>query len=410
MVPMTEISSKEINHQLRKLFQTIQLHNKKGELSGLFSQHLLKQVRECGIEWDTACDENWLESIFDERNVYHVAGLGYSLHTAKLNETAEAKFVRGLDLLVQRDPFKGPHINYPFQPVAFLGLVLGTKCIKDQNRQKEKTEWLSGILNERIKKGELGGYQALLYKYIRHLLTGQKIEINDITEYSSIEELAVLEYFLKRNVFQSYNQDARGIIRKELINRLVKSSMDEVIDEKAAIVWAAINESIAIEIDNLLVSPHFVSAILSRFEDAMRRWRYDTDSKTSPVRWPVNEEREVQDIVWLILRSYFDDLVDEERLPKFGHASYKPDFAIQSLRLLVEVKVAYGRGDFKKIEQEIMVDSIGYLTNSSNYDKILVFIYDKSASVQEHNTTKRALKQIDKIEDVLIVSKPSQLP
>lgn len=407
---MTEVAGKEINYQLRKLLQTIQLHNKKGELSGLFSQHVLKQVQECGIGWDTTCDDSWLESIFDERNVYHVAGLGYSIYIAKLKDTAENKFVRGLDLLEQRDPFKGPHINYPFQPVAFIGLVLGTKCIKDQNRQKEKAEWLTGILNERIKKGEPGGFQALLYKYIRHLLTGQKIEVNDAAEHSSLEELSVLEYFLKRNVFQSYNQDALRIIRKELINRLVKSSMDEVIDEKAAIVWAAVNESIAIEIDNLLVSPHFVSAILSRFEDGMKRWRYDTDSKTSPVQWPVNEEREVQDIVWLILRSYFDDLVDEERLPKFGHASYKPDFAIPSLRLLIEVKVAYSRDDFKKIEQAIMVDSIGYLTNSSNYDKILVFIYDKSASVQEHNTTKRALKQIDKIDDVVIVSKPSQLP
>ncbi|MDZ7289956.1 MAG: hypothetical protein ONB44_09950 [candidate division KSB1 bacterium] len=407
---MTEIINKEINHQLCKLLQAIQFHNKKVDLSGLFSEHVLKQVQECGIEWDTACDENWLESIFDERNVYHVAGLGYSIHIAKLDEKAEVKFVRGLDLLEQRDPFKGPHINYPFQPVAFLGLVLGTKCIKDQSRQKEKTKWLTGILNERIKKGELGGYQALLYKYIRHLLTGQKIEINDITEHYSLEELSVLEYFLKRNIFQTHNQDVLGIIRKELINRLVKSCMDEVIDEKAAIVWAAANESIAIEIDNLLVSPHFVSAILSRFEDAMKRWRYDTDSKTSPVQWPVNEEREVQDIVWLILRSYFDDLVDEERLPKFGHASYKPDFAIPSLRLLIEVKVAYSKDDFKKIEQAIMVDSIGYLINSSSYDKILVFIYDKSASVQEHNTTKRALKQIDKIGDVVIVSKPSQLP
>lgn len=407
---MTEVVGKGINQQLHKLLQAIQLYNQQGELYGLFSQHILKDMQESRIEWSTGCDEKWIANTFDERNVYHIAGLGYSLYLARLNDTAENKFVRGLDLLEQRNPFKGPHINYPFQPVAFIGLVLGTKCIKDQNRQKEKTEWLTGILNERIKKGELGGYQALLYKYIRHLLTGQKIEINDIAEHFSLEELSVLEYFLKRNVFQSYNQDALGIIRKELINRLVKSSMNEVIDEKAAIVWAAVNESIAIEIDNLLISPHFVSAILSRFEDGMKRWRYDTDAKTSPVKWPVNEEREVQDIVWLILRSYFDDLVDEERLPKFGHASYKPDFAIPSLRLLIEIKVAYGRDDFKKLEQAIMVDSIGYLANSTDYDKIVVFIYDKSASVQEHNTTKRALKQIDGIEDVVIVSKPSQLP
>jgi hypothetical protein len=102
--------------------------------------------------------------------------------------------------------------------------------------------------------------------------------------------------------------------------------------------------------------------------------------------------------------------VDEETLPKVGHSSYKPDFAIPSLRLLIEAKVTYSRADFKKIEKEIMVDTIGYLLTTKDYDRIIVFIYDKSVSVQEHGTTRNDLKKITEIEDVIIVSKPSQLP
>lgn len=142
----------------------------------------------------------------------------------------------------------------------------------------------------------------------------------------------------------------------------------------------------------------------------MKRWRYDSDELKKPIKWPIGQEREVQDILWLVLRSYFEDLVDEEALPKFGHKFYKPDFAIPSLRLLIEVKFTSKKEDFKSIEQEIMVDTIGYLYNTKDYDKIIVFIYDNSGSVQEHGTTKRDLIKIKEIEDVIVVSKPSQLP
>ena len=55
----------------------------------------------------------------------------------------------------------------------------------------------------------------------------------------------------------------------------------------------------------------------------MRRWRWDNDDVKVPVRWEVRSEREVQDILWLMLRSTFDGVIDEETLPKFGHSSYR---------------------------------------------------------------------------------------
>jgi len=41
-----------------------------------------------------------------------------------------------------------------------------------------------------------------------------------------------------------------------------------------------------------------------------------------------------------MLRPVFDDLVDEETLRKLGHSTYRADFAIPSLGLLIEVKYA----------------------------------------------------------------------
>lgn len=140
----------------------------------------------------------------------------------------------------------------------------------------------------------------------------------------------------------------------------------------------------------------------------MKRWRWDGEKLLKPIRWPVTQEREVQDILWLILRSYFSDVVDEDALPKLGHSTYKADFGIGSLKLIIEVKFSTSKDDFKKIEKEVQEDCIPYLRDL-RYQSLIVFIYDDSASVQEHDTTRRALLELPGIIDVIIVSRPSQL-
>ena len=396
--------------------ETISSYNMPGNLGGSFAYHILKAFPDFKVKWQSFCTPQWMEQTFDKTNVYHIACLGYSLHTTSHHNIGQEPFREAFYLLKRRDHFKGSHLTFPFQPVTFLGLVLGCNAVHDENWQTKSFEWLRWIFDERQRISPCSDFQALFYSYIQYYLLppGRPIRIPDILRYSSVSELSFLEYGLQRNIFQTINQlESLGLVRENLLKQLIISEFSDVADEKATLIWAACSESIAKGVDNVLLSPSFVSSVLSRFEDAMRRWRYDPDGskkKKEPIKWPINEEREVQDILWLILRSYFDDLIDEETLPKLGHSSYRPDFAIPSLGLLIEAKVAYKKDDFKKIEKAVMEDSVGYLINTRDYDKIIVFIYDKSVSIQEHNITKRALLKIKEIQDVIIASKPSMLP
>jgi len=68
-------------------------------------------------------------------------------------------------------------------------------------------------------------------------------------------------------------------------------------------------------------------AQLENFEATMRRWRWDADTLHNPIRWQITQEREIQDILWLILRSYFPDIVDEDTLPKLGIRHTAPTLA-----------------------------------------------------------------------------------
>jgi hypothetical protein len=200
-------------------------------------------------------------------------------------------------------------------------------------------------------------------------------------------------------------------LQRSLLHGALHSRAEDLAIPDAALILAAAEDIVTASIDNAVLNPGHVGVILRRFSPAMRRWRYDNPAEVKKaIQWPVASEREVQDIIWMLLRSAFDDVVDEEPLRKFGHSSYRPDFGLPRLGLLIEIKYVRSAAEFKKIEKEIIEDSVPYLKEKATYKKIIVFIYDASSSAQEHATTIDALLGVDGIADVVIASRPSQLP
>jgi hypothetical protein len=117
-----------------------------------------------------------------------------------------------------------------------------------------------------------------------------------------------------------------------------------------------------------------------------------------------------RDILYVMLRSAFDDVIDEQTLPKVGHSSFRPDFAIPRLGVLVEVKFVRTVAAFKSIEREVMEDSVGYFVDAPAYRDLVVFIYDDSNSPEHHQQTKDALSWAPNVRGVVIVSRPGMLP
>ena len=198
--------------------------------------------------------------------------------------------------------------------------------------------------------------------------------------------------------------------REQGANDLVFFDPDEVRFAIGTGVRRVLRAAVSEETSAVLRTRSTVSQVLTQFESCLRRWRWDSSDLKTPVRWPIRSEREVQDILWLMLRGVLHDLEDEDTLPKFGHSTYRADLGIPSLGLLIEVKFARTATDFKTIEKQVLEDVEPYRRSPERYREILVFIYDDSCSVQEHETTRRALRSVPGIADVLIVSRPSHLP
>jgi len=319
-------------------------------------------------------------------------------------------FLDGLQRLRRRDPLPEDRISFAYQPKAFLGLALGVVQLREADT--EYRAWLLKVLTDRQQR-ESTPYHTLLYNCIRYELTGEAMSIGEAQLYTAPYELALLEWGIRRGALRLL--DPRIDVTKlqaQILHTASTVDVNMLDTSQAAVVWKAIHTSLMGSIEELILSHNHVSAILRRFEAALRRWRWDDEETVRhPIHWPIVSEREIQDILWLILRSVFDDVVDEETLPKFGHSTYRADYGIPSLRLLIEAKYTRQASDFKKIEKEILEDTVAYLLHTKErYDRIIVFIYDHSSSVQEHSVTKNALLMLPQVKDVIIVSRPSQLP
>ena len=413
MVSMSSGSDAGLGQQFERLKEAIASHNRRGDLQGLFACHVLSECPIAGIVWIVTCDdEEWLKTTFDRSNVYHLASLGYSIHISKKSSSeVSTRFIDSLELIKGRNHFSGSHLSFPFQPVTFLGIALGVKSLDDSSKKQKYSDWLLSVLKERANRGSISDFHDIFYRYIESRLSDQAANIVKVEHRNLLEDLSFIEWGRSRGHFVvTGTPDWLEQSRNRIVQLFVRADVAKMEPEYLPLVCFSAESAVSRIVDTLVTTPSHLSALLKAFPAAMKRWRYDEGKTSAPVRWAVKSEREVQDILWLILRPCFRDLIDEETLPKLGHSAYKPDFAIPSLRTLLEVKYVRKRGDFKGVEKEILEDSVAYLTNTKDYDRLIVFIYDHSCSVQEHEETIRSLRKVPNIDDVVVVARPSQLP
>lgn len=401
MVPVSE--NWYLQPALEQLRTAVLDQNRPGSVEGLLAQHILHDHQWANIEWDVECSHGWMTSEFKITNLDCVVGLGYSMWQ-RFDADSKAQLTAGLRRVIGRDPFKGGHLSLARSPSRLLGIVLGSLCLGEEGR--EIHSWCKQVLQQMESKFS-GERLDPLYAYVKFRLHGSKVPLDYVTR-SDLYELSFLDWAVRHEISALELSSSQ---LAECRNRILFQTATDLRFEsahQAAFILSSVNANLFHAISGSRLQNRHVTMVLENFESAMKRWRWDSEGLKKPIRWPIAQEREVQDILWLILRSYFSDVVDEDTLPKFGHSTYKADFGIPPLKLIIEAKFAVSKDDFKKIEKEIQEDAIPYL-RGIRYDNIIVFIYDASASVQEHQTTKQALLEIPGISDVVIVSRPSQL-
>ncbi|MDQ7909083.1 hypothetical protein RB614_31630 [Phytohabitans sp. ZYX-F-186] len=404
----SEIVAQQLGSQLVVLERSLASANRPGNLDGLFAHHLLQGI-DVSFTWDVnPLNGPWLDQHADRLGDAPVlAALGYArTHSTRHgNDVAQTTLVNGLRNLMRRDPLPADGVTFMHDPRQLLGIALAAAAVEAELPQVR--EWLLEALADSRFRAD-GAHLELLRRHVRAMLTDQASILPDPASSGDLVDLALTHLMVTAGTARFVDPDTDlPRVQRRILTGLLRTDAGELSVGEAALLRSAAGRII----DSTMLSRNHVGVVLRRFPAAMKRWRWDDPADMKhPIRWEVSSEREVQDIVWILLRAVFDDLVDEEPLPQLGHSSYRSDFGLPHLGVLVEIKYVRSAGEFKHIEKQVFEDSVAYLRDRTTYKKIIVFIYDASSSVQEHDVTTSALLALEDVIDVVIVSRPSQLP
>jgi len=240
----------------------------------------------------------------------------------------------------------------------------------------EKVEVYNSILhsesstNEERKrlKDEITELYGAIEPYYREVVSIQKIEVPVAGAGSRLKD--IYPNFFEAGYFsgRTYHMYQGGMELRKVLARIKNE-----------------DNSQSKEIDNLV-------AVTKRFRACCNYIDYE-----------IKNEKDVQDILWIMLRANYAEVEREETLKRFGVKQYRPDFGIPELKTLIEVKFIGDKTDPKKIQEEILSDIEGYLNKNQEYIKLIVFIYDQAQKLKDPEKLIQDINKIELVQEVVVI-------
>ena len=146
----------------------------------------------------------------------------------------------------------------------------------------------------------------------------------------------------------------------------------------------------------------------------LKRWTYEEVGRTKgaePVKWLIENEYHVQNLLYILLAPIFNDVADEVNLEPVGQKNPRIDLYLPSLHTIIEVKY---RKEMKKTFQtfigEIAEDASLYRTDVKYSDaRIVIFLWDCTRSTQEHAKFKEGVLKMSGINGCVVINAPSTM-
>lgn len=348
-----------------------------------------------------------------ERTYQHVALLGYASQFLTFGKPLVTVLESGLTWLAGRSPIvDGTPMGFSIDPVALLGVSLGTKVLGDTSITAKVAKWLHSCLSARIDGLGCESWQ----RWLLLAATTDVINENSMANLSMAQmdaDVRVALYskgFLPHASKGQLEQDSiamLGLVQRE---RCSKLGIPRAALRLAALDWVKSRQTrLALKgttIDELC-------ALLRNVPSGLKRWTWEdaprTKTSKNPRRWDIDNEYHVQNLLWVLLAPIFPELTDEEYMPKLGPVQPRADICVPSLRVIVEAKFLRAKDPPKKMIEEIGTDASVYLPTQSDYDAIIAFIWDDSRRSELHAELVRGLRAIRGVQDAIIVGRPGAM-
>lgn len=325
-----------------------------------------------------------------------IAGLGI------LDETVSSQDIsRLLGQAAKIDSTPRPWVSDMFGVMAVQWLV---GQMKDARIAREFENWISGFLAQQVSGDHLNPFEKDIAAYVRS---------NESAVYASACVPLFLHYRKMRRIDDHQ-------IRLSLIGRFMaefraqaQGNGSTALLSLMVYVFDQVNQDVAVvppkgwSLDELL-------GFLEHIPVGLKRWTWEDAGRTrgaEPVKWRVENEYHVQNLLYVLLAPIFNDMADEVYLQPVGQKTPRVDLYLPSLHTIIEVKY---RKDVKKSFQaligEIAEDASLYRADAKYKDAWIVgFLWDCTRATQEHAKFKEGVLKIDGINGCVVVSAPSTM-
>lgn len=325
-----------------------------------------------------------------------IAGLGV------LDETVSSQDVsRLLGQAAKIDSTPRPWVSDMFGVMAVKWLATQ---MNDSRIVREFENWISGFLTQQVSGDHLNLFEKDIAEYVR---SGESANCTSASvplflhyrKIRRIEEHQTRLSLSRRFMFE-FKAQAQGDASTALLS-LMLYVFDQVNQEVAVVPpkgWS---------LDDLL-------GFLEHIPVGLKRWTWEDAGRTrgaDPVKWGVENEYHVQNLLYVLLAPVFNDIADEVTLQPVGQKNPRIDLYLPSLHTIIEVKY---RKDVKKsfptLIGEIAEDSSLYRADAKYTNaRIVCFLWDCTRATQEHAKYKEGVLKIDGINGCVVVSAPSTM-
>ena len=325
-----------------------------------------------------------------------ISGLGI------LEETVSSQDVsRLLGQAAKIDSTPRPWVSDVFGVMAVKWLVAQMKY---DRISREFEHWTSGFLAQQVS----GDHLNLFEKDVSVYISGAE---------SAVYASACVPLFLHYRRIRRIDDHQ---LRLSLIRRFMREFRDQARGDASAsllsvmvYVFDQVNQDVEIvppkgwSLDDLL-------GFLAHIPIGLKRWTWEESGRTKgaePVKWRVENEYHVQNLLYVLLAPIFNDIADEVYLQPVGQKTPRIDLYLPSLHTIIEVKYRKdAKKSFQSLISEIAEDASLYRSDVKyKAAQIVIFLWDSTRATQEHAKFKEGVLKFDGVNGCVVISAPSTM-
>ena len=295
-------------------------------------------------------------------------------------------------------------------PMPWVSDLIGVMSINwlveeqhDDNMKEHFQSWIAGFVPQQMQSGRLSDFESDIARYVRD-------------SSSAVFTTATIPLFLHYcGIFNLPEQHTR----QELIARFMAefklhapSKVSPLLLALMAFCFDHASNDLALVPPNGWLLRDFV-VFLERIPVGLKRWTWEEEKgrtrNSEPVKWLIENEYHVQNLLYVLLAPIFDDIADEINLQQVGQKNPRADLYLPGLHTIIEVKYRKdSKKSFSKLIGEVAEDASLYHADTKHKDARLVcFLWDHTRSTQEHAKFKEGVLSIQGIDACVVVSSPS---